>query len=201
MSEGYIALHRKILDWEWYRDINVTRVFIHLLLTANHKENKWQGMIVERGQKITSLGNLALETRLSVRQIRVCLDKLKMTSEITIKTTNRFSVITINNYDYYQSNNKQAGKQMTNKGQTNDKQMTTNNNDNNVNNENKNKTHLKEDITKDEVLELSRTLGLTPEGIISYYQRIKDYELSVGKKYKNYPATIRNWVRRARSKQ
>ena len=34
-TEGFINLHRKILDWEWYDDINVFRVFTHLLLTVN----------------------------------------------------------------------------------------------------------------------------------------------------------------------
>lgn len=201
MSEGFILLHRKILEWEWYEDVNTSRLFIHLLLTANHKDKKWQGVDIKRGQKVTSLRHLADETGISVMQVRVALDRLKLTHEITHQTTSKYSVITINNYDEYQSNNTRNNKRITNKQHTDNTRITTNNNDNNENNENKNKTHLKEDITKDEVLELSQTLGLTPEGIISYYQRIKDYELSVGKKYKNYPATIRNWVRRARNKQ
>ena len=51
--EGWIKLHRKILDWEWYDDINTKVLFLHLLLTANHEEQKWRGKIIERGQLIT----------------------------------------------------------------------------------------------------------------------------------------------------
>lgn len=36
--EGWISLYRKILNWEWYSDANTFRLFIHLLLQANHEE-------------------------------------------------------------------------------------------------------------------------------------------------------------------
>ena len=36
MNDGFIKLHRKIVDWEWYDDINRNFRFIyHLLLKAN----------------------------------------------------------------------------------------------------------------------------------------------------------------------
>lgn len=132
---GHIKLDRKILNWEWYQDANTCRLFIHLLLIANHKEGKWQGNLIGRGQLITGLIKLNKETGLTVRQIRTSFDKLKMTGEITIKTTNKFSIITICKYDTYQSfkndNDKQNGKQDAIERQTDDKQTTTNNNDNN----------------------------------------------------------------------
>lgn len=39
--EGYIKIHRKMLDWEWYDDIPTKTLFLHLLLTANWKDSKW----------------------------------------------------------------------------------------------------------------------------------------------------------------
>ena len=87
--EGWIKLHRKMINWEWYNDINVKVVFLHLLLTANHEDKKWQGIEIKRGQKITSLSHLAEETKLSVKQIRNVLNKLKSTGEITSKGTNK----------------------------------------------------------------------------------------------------------------
>lgn len=136
---GHIKLDRKILNWEWYGDINTCRLFIHLLLQANHKEGKWQGNIIGRGQLITGLLKLNEDTGLTIRQLRTCFDKLKMTGEITIKTTNKFRLITICKYDTYQSikneNDKQndnlIDSQTTSERQTNDKQATTNNNDKN----------------------------------------------------------------------
>ena len=40
-DNGWIKLHRNLLDWEWYSDIKVCRVFLHLLLTANFKDGNW----------------------------------------------------------------------------------------------------------------------------------------------------------------
>ncbi len=100
---GHIKLDRKILTWEWYQDANTCRLFIHLLLTANHKDGKWQGNIVKRGQLITGLLKLNEDTGLTIRQLRTSFSKLKMTGEITIKTTNKFRVVTICKYDTYQS--------------------------------------------------------------------------------------------------
>lgn len=134
---GYIALHRSILDWEWYEDINVSRLFIHLLLRANHADNKWQGIEIKRGQLLTSRDHLASESRLSIMQVRTSLNKLKSTSEITIKTTSRYSLITINNYNLYQSGNQPTNKRVTSNQPASNQQVTTNNNDNNDNNEKK----------------------------------------------------------------
>jgi hypothetical protein len=136
---GHIKLDRKILNWEWYQDINVCRVFIHLLLIANHKDGRWKGYEIKRGQLITGRLKLGTSLRLSEKQIRVCLDKLKETNEITIKTTNKFSTITICKYDTYQSFknengqqiDQQQGQQVANEGPTKGQQRATNNNDNN----------------------------------------------------------------------
>jgi len=129
--EGWIKLHRKILEWEWYDDHNTFRLFIHCLLRANHKPKKWRGKQIDRGQFITSLSHLSQElsgrhSKLSVRQVRTSLDKLILTGELTNNSTNKYRLITVNNYSLHQVNDKQADKQVTSKRQTNDKQMTTN---------------------------------------------------------------------------
>lgn len=116
---GYIKLHRKLLAWEWYSDINVRVLFLHCLLKANHKPEKWLGKTIEAGQFATSIGHLAKECGLTMQQTRTAIDKLKLTSEITYKSTSRYSIITINNWNLYQANNTQDNKQITNEQQTN----------------------------------------------------------------------------------
>lgn len=128
-----------MLEWEWYSDVNTTRLFIHCLLKANHKEKKWQGKVIPRGSFITGRSVLAEETGLTEQQIRTAITKLKSTNNITIKATNKFSLVTLVNYDSYQDNRAESTNKTTNNtpnGQpTNNQQVTTTNNDNNENNE------------------------------------------------------------------
>lgn len=108
---GWISLYRKFTEWEWYTDANTMRVFLHLLLKANHKEGHWQGKIIQRGQLITGRKTIADELKISERSVRTALDKLKMTNEITIESTNKFSIVTIVKYDIYQDNQKENDQQ------------------------------------------------------------------------------------------
>lgn len=143
--EGFILLHKKMLDWEWYQDSNTKNVFLHLLLKANFKAVHFMGKEVKRGQLITTTAKIALETGLSSSQVRTALRRLHATGEIEMETTNKFTLITITRYGLYQdkiiptpinglsANKIQSNdKQKTNKTQTNNKQMTnkrqTNNN-------------------------------------------------------------------------
>lgn len=112
--EGWISLYRKFMNWQWYKDSNVKAVFIHLLLSANHKQEQWNKKTIERGQIITSRENLSKATGLSIQQIRTCLSKLESTNEIKIETTNRYTLIEIINYDKYQKNiNEQSTSKLT----------------------------------------------------------------------------------------
>lgn len=121
----YLKLYYKLLEWEWYTDANVMRLFIHCLLKANRFNKKWHGTDIKAGSFITSYENLAFETGLSVQQIRTAINKLTSTGEITYKSTSRYSMIIVNNWIEYQADNTQNNKQITNKQQTNNKQITT----------------------------------------------------------------------------
>jgi hypothetical protein len=99
---GFIVLHRKMLEWEWYNDIPCKVLFLHIILKANFKDTKWRGITIKRGQLVTGRLALAEQTGLTERQIRTALNKLKTTSNLTIKTTNKYSIITITNYEKYQ---------------------------------------------------------------------------------------------------
>ena len=121
MDLGFISLHRSLINWEWYDDANVKVLFIHLLLTVNWEDKVWHGINIKRGSIITSYSKLAKETKLSVKKVRNSLEKLKSTGELAIKTTNKYTLISVVNYNKFQDvnykNGKQTDKQKANKGQ------------------------------------------------------------------------------------
>ena len=102
LDGGFIKLHRKMIKWEWYQDANTFRVFVHLLLTANYERRRFEGMVIERGQRVTSIAKLSKELKVSVKAVRVALNHLQETNEVTCQGTPKFTVITVNNYDFYQ---------------------------------------------------------------------------------------------------
>tara|TARA_R100000988_G_C3992480_1_gene163589 strand:- start:70 stop:699 length:630 start_codon:yes stop_codon:yes gene_type:complete len=145
MQQGWIKIHRQLLEWEWYDDLNVKVLFFHLLLKANHKPKKYKGKIIEVGQLITGLEVLSTETSLSVQKIRTALTKLKSTNEITIKSSSKGTVIQVVNYKKYQV----VTNEPTNDQQTNNKPSTTNKNIKNIkNNINERKEAFKIELEK-----------------------------------------------------
>lgn len=108
MNEGnYIKISRKILDWEWWHNINTCRLFLYMLLKANWNDGKFEGKVIKRGSFVSSYPKLAAGTDLTVNEIRTAISKLKSTGEITVKSYSKYSVFTIKNYDLYQGDNSQ----------------------------------------------------------------------------------------------
>lgn len=118
---GWIKLHRQFTEWEWYRHTPTKVVFMHLLLKANIEDRRYQGHEVPAGSLVTGVNALAEQTDLTVMQVRTALKNLQNTGEITIKTTNKFSIISISNWAKFQETNTQ----ITNKQQTDNNQITT----------------------------------------------------------------------------
>ena len=118
------------MDWEWFTDHNVYKLFTYLIMKANWKDSAWRGHQVKRGQVLTGRILLAKETGLSQSQVRTALTKLKSTNDIAIRATNKFSIITITNYDNYQKTERKRPATSP----TRDQQSTTSNNLNNINN-------------------------------------------------------------------
>ena len=139
MTQGWIKLHRGFTKFEWYQDANTMRVFLHLLITANHKEAKWQGNVIGRGQLITSHSNLAKDLGLTIQNVRTSISKLKKSENVTVKSTSKFTMLSVCNYDTYQSEdaptNTPTNKPLTGDQQTTNKPLTTNKNDKNKKNE------------------------------------------------------------------
>ena len=198
MNNGYIRLHRKIKHWGWYTDTNTFKLFVHLLLSANYIDNEFLGVTVKRGQLARSYSTLAKETGLTVMNIRTALQHLQKTKEITVDRHANFSVITIKNYDEYQTDNTQlTGDQQGINTQLTGKRQQIKNNKNNKkikNNKNNNKREGEAalPLTPAQKNELSLEFG--EEKVEEYIKRFKDYCEEKNKEYPNPAITIRKWI-------
>ena len=128
---GWIKIHRKFLDWEWFNKSEAVHLFMYLTLKANHKDGQWQGIDIKKGQFVTSFGKISADTGISLQTIRTLLKKFEKTNEINIQTTNKFTIVTICKYECYQQENEQTNTQLTIKQQTTNNQLTTNKNEKN----------------------------------------------------------------------
>lgn len=119
----------KVSEFEWLSNPNTFYVFMRLLFKASFKDGRWEGVDIKKGQLITGRKALSVELNLSEQQIRTCLDKLQKTGYITIKSTNKYSIITICDYDSWQCEdgltNQQNNQQSTSNQPTNNQQITT----------------------------------------------------------------------------
>lgn len=121
--EGYIKLDRSLKYWRYKKKPNYVALWVHILSEARFKDGQWHGIEIKRGQFPTSIQKLADETGLTVRQVRSIIGNL-LGEELSIKTTNKYTIITVLKYDEYQGfgdeNDKQNDKQATSKRQASD---------------------------------------------------------------------------------
>lgn len=191
--KGFIVIDRKILAWRWYKDQNVKNLFLHLLITANYKNHAAGSVEVQRGQRLTSLDTLVRETGLTSQNVRTALKKLENSGEITRKSTNRFTLITICNYDKYQrlesAEQQTANKQLTNEQQTtntpaNNKQLRYNQENQDITRE------CIESTNQDKYLKERQNPQLHPPTLedIRGYVQSKGYHFDAGKLFSHYAA-------------
>lgn len=140
MNRGYVKLWRKTLDNGIMRNHQLLAFWVWCLMRATHKPVKvmvgYQVIGLEPGQLIFGRDKAASMLNLSPRTVRTCLETLKNAQQLTIQTTNKYSIISIINWHVYQGNENANDQQddhlsvqrATNKRPTNDQQTTTNKN-------------------------------------------------------------------------
>lgn len=107
-DKGFIALYRDILDhWIWTeKPFDRPRAWIDLLLTVNYadKEFMFNGKIttVKRGSIITSISKLSGRWEWSTTKVSNFLNLLEKQGMISQKRTSKNTVITIDNYAFWQ---------------------------------------------------------------------------------------------------
>ena len=119
----YVKLFRKFKQWEWYKDGNTVRLFIHLMLDVNFKPSRYMGHDIPAGSVVTGYAALASQLGMSVKNVRTAMDHLKSTGEITTKAASKFSIVSLTNWRSYQSLESSSGKQVAGRRQASGKQV------------------------------------------------------------------------------
>lgn len=128
--EGWIKLHRKILDHWIYKNSNYVRAWIIILMTVNYEPKKVliHGKLFdcERGQSLLSLDSWAKEfgQKWTKQQVRIFFDLLKNDSMILTEGLSKTTRLTVCNYDTYQDLQHIDDTQKTFKQHTDDIQKT-----------------------------------------------------------------------------
>lgn len=136
MHNGYIRLHRKILDNPLFKKSTYFHLWSCLLLLANHTPNKimWNGdiIVINEGQLVTGRKELSIKTGIPESTIEDILKFLEKQHQIRQQKTTKFRLITVINWKQYQNSDSKSD----NKATTKQQQADTNNNDKNDKNEN-----------------------------------------------------------------
>ena len=190
MNRGYVKLWRKSLDAGWIRNPKLWAFWTWCLMKATHKEYTLivglQAVHLMPGQFVFGRRAAAKETGLSEQEIRTIIAFLVKAGNLTIKTTNKFSIITIINWPIYQGSD--IDNQPANQPTTN-QQLTTNKN---VKKNNTYRTPTLEEVT---AYCNERKNGVDPQVWMNHYQAIG---WMVGKnKMRDWKATVRTWEQRA----
>lgn len=96
LEKGFVKFYRTIPQREWFGDDETLKVYVFLLCSIAVEDFETAGRTFRKGQFVTSVKKLSEQCRLSVRQTRTALEHLKATNDITICTTSKYSIITVN---------------------------------------------------------------------------------------------------------
>lgn len=137
MHRGFICSWRKSFDSDVTKNVNVWYFWSWCLHKACYSEQRvimnFQEIILQPGQLIFGRKKAAEEIPLSEQEIRTCIRFLEKIGNLTIKSTNRFSIITITNWSIYQDKecrvNQHINQQLTSKQPATNQQLTTYNKD------------------------------------------------------------------------
>lgn len=121
-TSTWVKIDRNMLRWQWFQTPNTAHLFLCLVIKANVKDAPFRNITVKRGQLVTSLPSLSRDTGLSIQQVRTALMHLISTGEVTEDTTRGYRLITLLNYDKYQSGS--TGKSTDNQQEINRQRNT-----------------------------------------------------------------------------
>jgi hypothetical protein len=129
MNEGFILLHRKMLENAIFYKADYYQIWCYILLKVNHKDNEFiwnnEKRLVKKGTGIFSQKKISQELRIPIGTVHNALKYLKSENQIEIKSTTKFTEIQVVKWEQYQD----FESIIENRMKTNRKQNETNKHD------------------------------------------------------------------------
>ena len=123
MTEGWIALHRKIYDSKDFNNQLEVAVFLYLVAMASHKPTqvvyRKKKLTLNRGQVSIAYRDLAKKFNLSMQNIKTIIKHLKKSGNLNQTLTKNLSIYTIVKYSKYQDIETESNQKLTNRTTTN----------------------------------------------------------------------------------
>ena len=199
MNRGYVKVYRKALKNGWLNNHKLWSVWTYCLMKATHKKTKTmiglRVIYLEPGQFVFGLKVASKDLDIPKTTVYRILKFLSSEGNISIKSENKFSIITIINWDAYQDTQNQNGKQVENKWKTSGNiqecKAQKNKDKEKIYGEFKNVKLTEKELDKLK----SRFKPTYLERIENLSRYIENFPTK-GKKYKSHYATILTWARK-----
>ena len=188
--EGWIKLHRKLYEKGFSGMPDYVAIWLYILVHAQHKDqeivlNK-QVVKINRGSLITGRKKLSSVTGVSESKTYRILKYLEIEQQIEQQKFNKFTVISIVNYDKYQASEQEDAQQVNNRRTTDEQQMNTYKNVKKEKNEKKDKNIYTQSADEsaaysaefsawwsDWIKSISRGTGGKKQKAFEYFKRLK----------------------------
>lgn len=209
MHRGYIKIWRKITEWEWWDDHLTFWFFIHLIFMANWEDKQWHGITIKRGQFVSSIENLRFQhghgkrkKRLTTKQVRTLISRLKTTNELASESNSQFTLYTIVKYNDYQdinsTNTSEVASEVASEGQAKGKRRATTKELIRIN-KNVNKAFVPPTLLEVQTYCKDRSSVIDPELFFMTYDS-QDWIKANGQPVKNWKSTLVTWEKREQDK-
>ena len=201
-EQGFIVIHRKILEWKYAQFPAAVTIWVHLLAMANWKPGYFLGEEIPRGSLATSVGALAKRTGLSESTIRRWLKKFENEGQIVRRVTNRCTIIKINNYAAFQDlpddgvNNQMTG-QMTGQMTPNRTRITKKQS----NKETRERGNFVPPTLEEVRAYVSENMLIVNPDLFYDHYAANGWTIGGKGKMKDWQAAVRNWDRRDQEKK
>ncbi len=200
MNNGWIKIARNITEKPWYGVPNDVCLFMHLIMDANFTTSYYRGVEVKSGQLIRSHEKLAVETGLTINQVRTSMKHLISTGEITQVFTHVGNLITLENYGIldecddtdHAAYHTEHRERITNESRTDHGIIRKERKDK----KEKNTYGVFKNVrlSEKEFEQLTEQFG--EEERDSWIRKVDEYCERTGKTYRNYALTITSWAKK-----